>query len=95
MKSPVFSYVNASFEGLQTIRAFQAEKIVQNQFNAHQVIFLEIFLLLNIQIFTQDVHTSAWFLCISYPVAYGLWIDIICVLFLSFIIMKICVLGII
>ena len=35
-RSPVFSHLNASFQGLSTIRAFGVQKILENEFNEHQ-----------------------------------------------------------
>lgn len=35
-KSPVFSHISATLTGLSTIRAFQAENILQDEFEGHQ-----------------------------------------------------------
>lgn len=63
-KSPVFSHINSTLNGLTTIRAARAEKALIKEFDDH-----------------QNVHTSAWFFTIMCAVSFGLWLDIICVLF--------------
>lgn len=35
-KSPVFSHISATLSGLPTIRAFNAEKLLQQEFDDHQ-----------------------------------------------------------
>lgn len=35
-KSPVFTHISATLAGLPTIRAFQAENILRDEFESHQ-----------------------------------------------------------
>lgn len=35
-KSPVFTHISATLSGLSTVRAFQAENILQDEFENHQ-----------------------------------------------------------
>ncbi|XP_017890581.1 multidrug resistance-associated protein 4-like [Ceratina calcarata] len=68
-KSPVFSHVNATLNGLVTIRSSGAETmtLLKDQFDD-----------------LQDVHTGAWYMTIVTPVVFGLYLDIAVVLFLLF-----------
>ncbi|XP_044738847.1 probable multidrug resistance-associated protein lethal(2)03659 [Chrysoperla carnea] len=66
MKSPVFNHLNASLQGIITIRAFQAEQMLSEEFDKH-----------------QDVHGSAWFLFFSSSRAFGYWLDLICVIYIT------------
>ncbi|XP_076749190.1 putative multidrug resistance-associated protein lethal(2)03659 [Xylocopa sonorina] len=67
-RSPVFDHVGATLQGLTTIRAFKAEKIVTADFDNH-----------------QDHHTSTWFIFISISRAFGLYIEIFCLIYVALI----------
>ncbi|XP_076270121.1 ATP-binding cassette subfamily C member 4-like isoform X2 [Rhynchophorus ferrugineus] len=67
-KSPMFSHISSTLNGLTTIRAAQAEKALIKEFDEH-----------------QNVHSSTWYMTVMCIVAFGLWLDIICVLFTAII----------
>ncbi|XP_072393708.1 ATP-binding cassette sub-family C member 4-like isoform X2 [Diabrotica undecimpunctata] len=71
VKSPVFSHVNSSLNGMSTIRASKTEDILIKEFDEH-----------------QNVHTSAWYLTLVCISAFGLWMDIICIVFLTCVILS-------
>ncbi|CAH1738400.1 unnamed protein product [Aphis gossypii] len=65
-RSPVFTHLNATLQGLTTIRAFKAEQILTREFDSH-----------------QDLHSSVWYLFITASRGFGLWLDIICLVYVS------------
>ncbi|XP_022909449.2 ATP-binding cassette sub-family C member 4-like isoform X1 [Onthophagus taurus] len=67
-KSPLYTHVKTSFNGLSLIRVFNKEEYYKNIFD-----------------FTQDFHTSSWFMHISSGHAFGILIDFIMVIVLWFI----------
>lgn len=75
-RSPVFAHLNASLQGLTTIRAYEAEQILSNEFDNH-----------------QDLHSSAWYIFISSSRAFGLWLDIICFIYISIVTFSFLIIG--
>ncbi|XP_015372663.1 PREDICTED: probable multidrug resistance-associated protein lethal(2)03659 [Diuraphis noxia] len=68
-RSPVYTHVNSSLQGLATIRAFNVEQILIQEFTSH-----------------QDLHSSAWYMFITLSRAFGFWLNISCMFYISFII---------
>ncbi|XP_018322257.1 multidrug resistance-associated protein 4-like [Agrilus planipennis] len=64
-KSPVFSHLSATLNGLVTVRSTKSEPILAFEFDQH-----------------QDTHSSAWYLTISCMSSFGLWLDIVSLLFI-------------
>lgn len=75
-RSPVFSHLNASIQGLTTIRAFKAQSILEKEFDNH-----------------QDLHSSAWFIFLVTSRAFGYWLDVICVIYISLVTLSFLFLG--
>ncbi|CAG9830782.1 unnamed protein product [Diabrotica balteata] len=67
-RSPVFAHLNATLQGLTTIRSNGAEKILVEEFD-----------------YLQDIHSSAWFMFLFTSRAFGLWLDLICTLFILYV----------
>lgn len=65
-RSPVFQHLNASLQGLATIRAFRAQAILEKEFDNH-----------------QDLHSGAWYLFIASSRAFGFWLDIACLIYIT------------
>ncbi|XP_059935774.1 ATP-binding cassette sub-family C member 4 isoform X2 [Mesoplodon densirostris] len=63
-RSPVFSHLSSSLQGLWTIRAYKAEERFQELFDAH-----------------QDLHSEAWFLCLTTSRWFAVRLDAICAIF--------------
>ncbi|KAG5342175.1 L259 protein, partial [Acromyrmex charruanus] len=68
MKSPIFSYVNATLNGLPTIRSsgIEIEKLMRKQFDE-----------------LQDRHSGTWYLFLTCAVAFAVFADLIMCLFLA------------
>lgn len=69
-RSPIFGQVTSSLAGLSTIRAFNAETALIDEFD-----------------YLQDRHSSAWFIFIAATRWFGLYLDLVCVIFITCIIM--------
>nr|CAI5826421.1 unnamed protein product [Callosobruchus analis] len=65
-RSPVFAHLNASLQGLATIRTNLQEQVLVNEFDS-----------------LQDVHSGAWFMFLGCSRAFGMWVDLICTLYIG------------
>ncbi|XP_076757864.1 ATP-binding cassette sub-family C member 4 isoform X2 [Xylocopa sonorina] len=67
-KSPIFAHINATLNGLATIRSSGSDvlQLLQKQFDN-----------------LQDVHSGAWYMTIVVPVAFGLYVDILVLVFIT------------
>ncbi|KAK9869832.1 hypothetical protein WA026_003561 [Henosepilachna vigintioctopunctata] len=65
-RSPVFSHISSTLDGLTTIRASGAQEILTKEFDIH-----------------QDLHSSAWFSFIATSRAFGYWLDLICIVYIT------------
>ncbi|CAB3237244.1 unnamed protein product [Arctia plantaginis] len=68
-RSPVFSHMSATLNGIGTIRSAGAEKRLIQEFDQF-----------------QDIHTSTWSSYLASGVTLGFWLDFICVLYLTIVI---------
>ncbi|CAL8129140.1 unnamed protein product [Orchesella dallaii] len=65
-KSPLFTHLTASMQGLTTIRSSKRQITLVDQFDS-----------------IQDIHSATWFLFISSNRWFGIWLEMISVLFLA------------
>lgn len=65
-RSPVFTHLSATLNGLSTIRAFDAQKVLIEEFDNH-----------------QDLHSGCWYMFITTSSAFGLSLDIICMVLVA------------
>lgn len=79
----MLSHLSATLNGIATIRATKSEGVLKDGFDHHQV-FMALFFLcrVSLKMCLQNVHTSAWYLTLACMGAVGLWLDVLCVLFL-------------
>lgn len=75
-RSPVFQHLNASLQGLTTIRAFGAQEILMKEFDNH-----------------QDLHSGAWYLFIASSRAFGFWLDVVCLVYISIVTFSFLLMG--
>ncbi|XP_039765386.1 multidrug resistance-associated protein 4 isoform X2 [Pararge aegeria] len=68
-RSPVFSHMSATLNGISTIRSSGAQQRLIQEFDLF-----------------QDIHTSTWSSYLASGVTLGFWLDIICVLYLTIVI---------
>lgn len=67
-KSPVFSHVGATLNGLTTIRSHgkNVQLMLQKEFDDY-----------------QDIHSGAWYLVIATESAFGFILDLVCCIFIG------------
>ncbi|XP_021196505.3 ATP-binding cassette sub-family C member 4 isoform X1 [Helicoverpa armigera] len=68
-RSPVFSHMSATLNGISTIRSAGAEQRLIQEFDRF-----------------QDIHTSTWSSYLASGVTLGFWLDFICVIYLTIVI---------
>ncbi|XP_068628825.1 ATP-binding cassette sub-family C member 4-like isoform X2 [Battus philenor] len=68
-RSPVFSHMSATLNGISTIRSAGAQQRLIQEFDRF-----------------QDIHTSTWSSYLASGVTLGFWLDFICVIYLTIVI---------
>ncbi|CAH1738396.1 unnamed protein product, partial [Aphis gossypii] len=68
-RSPIYTHVTSSLQGLATIRAFNVEETLIQEFTIH-----------------QDLHSSAWYLFLALSRAFGFWLNIGGMIYISIVI---------
>lgn len=68
--------MSASLQGLATIRSFDADETLINEFDQH-----------------QDLHSSAWFIFIATSRAFGFYLDVFCLLYISLVTISFFIMG--
>ncbi|XP_043284651.1 probable multidrug resistance-associated protein lethal(2)03659 [Venturia canescens] len=74
-RSPVYNHLNATLQGLGTIRSFDAAGVLTKEFDHH-----------------QDLHSSAWYMYLGVSRAFGFWLDLFCLLYITLVTMSFLVL---
>ncbi|PSN47504.1 hypothetical protein C0J52_02254 [Blattella germanica] len=75
-RSPAFTHLSASIQGLTTIRAFGAQALLEKEFDNF-----------------QDQHSSIWYLYIASNRAFGLWLDSVCLVFITLVTFSFLLIG--
>ncbi|XP_076254946.1 putative multidrug resistance-associated protein lethal(2)03659 isoform X2 [Rhynchophorus ferrugineus] len=70
-RSPVYSHLSASLQGLTTIRAFGAQEILRHEFDQH-----------------QNKNSTAFVIFTGIGRAFGLWLDVHCVIYICLVTMS-------
>ncbi|KAF5283718.1 hypothetical protein FQR65_LT13753 [Abscondita terminalis] len=65
-RSPVMSHLNYTLQGLATIRACEAQEMLEKEFSNH-----------------QDVNTTVSHLYLSISKAFGYWLDLFCLVYIT------------
>ncbi|PNF34508.1 hypothetical protein B7P43_G10749 [Cryptotermes secundus] len=75
-RSPVFSHLSASLQGLTTIRASGAQALLEKEFDS-----------------LQDMHSSVWYIYIASNRAFGLWLDVVCSVYIGLVTLSFLIVG--
>ncbi|XP_071455792.1 probable multidrug resistance-associated protein lethal(2)03659 [Hetaerina americana] len=75
-RSPVYTHLNASLQGLPTVRALAAQKILAQEFDSF-----------------QDQHSSAFYILLAAGRAFGLWLDLLCFIYVTLVTLSFLFLG--
>ncbi|XP_046392391.1 ATP-binding cassette subfamily C member 4-like isoform X2 [Ischnura elegans] len=75
-RSPVITHLNASLQGLTTIRALGAQGKLKSEFDGF-----------------QDQHSSAFYILLAAGRAFGLWLDILCFIYVTLVTLSFLFLG--
>lgn len=98
-RSPVFSHITATLNGLSTIRACGAQEMLKKEFDTHQDVHSGTWYCIFLTQFLQTLkyvlmfHFIFRYISIATNTAFGLWLSVFCCLFVAVVTFTFLIMG--